>query len=225
MDAWGDAFVKSLDASGVLTQRVRAVAGAATSRCAVMTGSSGRTMRTAMSAQGTLTAAMLEDGDMEGAKWCVCWMEGEGRRTREEIWEKSAWSGHHVCDPATNQYILALAQSACFMSSPATPHALVCHLLPQTIPHRVFLSAYCVLQPGLLQAAALQARRQGVRVMLDLASWDTLRAHAADIRQLQAEQLVDCCVCNEVDAEGEEGAREGQERGSHTGVRTLCHRG
>ena len=64
--------------------------------------------------------------------------------------------------------------------------------------HRVFLSAYAVFQPGLLRHAALLARSQGVRVMLDLASWETLRSHAGTIHEILAEGLVDCCICNEV---------------------------
>ena len=38
----------------------------------------------------------------------------------------------------------------------------------------------------------------GVRVMLDLASWETLREHAGTIRDILVEGLVECCICNEV---------------------------
>jgi len=66
-------FIESLIRSGVGTDRIRAIPGATTSRCVVLTnaGGTGRTMRTAMSPDAILSAAMLDPKDMEGAKWCA----------------------------------------------------------------------------------------------------------------------------------------------------------
>ena len=68
-------FIESLIRSGVGTDRIRAIPGATTSRCVVLTnaGGTGRTMRTAMSPDAILSAAMLDPKDMEGAKWCASW--------------------------------------------------------------------------------------------------------------------------------------------------------
>ena len=61
-----------------------------------------------------------------------------------------------------------------------------------------FLSAYAVHQPVLLPSAARCARDLGSCVMLDLASWETVRDHSDTIMGLLMEGMVDCCICNEV---------------------------
>ena len=62
----------------------------------------------------------------------------------------------------------------------------------------VFLSAYTAHQPGLLAEAAMGARKAGARVMLDLASWETVKQHAELLKGLMTAGAIDCCVCNEV---------------------------
>ena len=131
-DHWGDAFISSLDAAGVDSSHVRFAPAAATSRCMVITSPSGRTMRTAMSPNASLTAKdLIPEEDFGGTKW-------------------------------------------------------------------VFLSAYAAHQPGLLAEAAMGARRAGARVMLDLASWETVKQHSELLKGLMSAGAIDCCVCNEV---------------------------
>lgn len=63
---------------------------------------------------------------------------------------------------------------------------------------RLFLSAYTLYQPGLLRAAATKARAHGTMVMLDLASWEMLRAYAEELQGVLQDGLISCCIGNEV---------------------------
>ncbi|KAG1666317.1 hypothetical protein FOA52_004799 [Chlamydomonas sp. UWO 241] len=87
-----------------------------------------------------------------------------------------------------------------------------------------FLSGYALYQPGLLRAAALRAKEQSVKVMLDLASWEIVREHHAALMGVLRDGLVACCVCNEDEARellkpGENGGSEVP--GAHAVVRML----
>ncbi len=47
----------------------------------------------------------------------------------------------------------------------------------------------------------MQAKRQGVRVMLDLASWETVKSNLKELREILEEGLISCCVANEDEAQ------------------------
>ncbi|KAK9831420.1 hypothetical protein WJX81_003244 [Elliptochloris bilobata] len=64
----------------------------------------------------------------------------------------------------------------------------------------LFLSAYCLYGQGFVERALALAREAGVKVALDLASFEVVRAHLPELLELLHRGGVDACFCNEDEA-------------------------
>ena len=62
----------------------------------------------------------------------------------------------------------------------------------------LLLSGYCFYGPNLLQRAVELASEAGVKVALDLASFEIVQSFKTQLRQVLESGSIHCCFCNEV---------------------------
>ena len=64
----------------------------------------------------------------------------------------------------------------------------------------LLLSGYCLYGQNLLQRAVELASQAGVKVALDLASFEIVQSFKPQLRKILESGKVHCCFCNEVSA-------------------------
>ena len=64
----------------------------------------------------------------------------------------------------------------------------------------LLLSGYCLYGENLLQGAVQLAAQAGVKVALDLASFEIVQSFKPQLRNILESGKVHCCFCNEVSA-------------------------
>ena len=62
----------------------------------------------------------------------------------------------------------------------------------------LLLSGYCCYGENLLQRAVEVATQAGVKVALDLASFEIVQSFKPELRRILEGRQVHCCFCNEV---------------------------
>ena len=62
----------------------------------------------------------------------------------------------------------------------------------------LLLSGYCCYGDNLLQRALELASQAGVKVALDLASFEIVQSFKPELRRILEGRQVHCCFCNEV---------------------------